>query len=153
MTTNKLEHEVEALRRVPLFAGVEPMKLKLLAFASERIEFSPGQELVRQGEHGKAAYVLLSGEADVFVRSGDAEMKVASLTGNEFIGEISILCDVPRTATVRATSTVQTLRIEKDHFFELVENSPSIGVQMMRILASRLARTTAEMSALRANSG
>ena len=66
-----LENEVEALRRVPLFSGVEPMKLKLLAFASERIEFSAGQALMRQGEHGDAAYVMLSGEAEVLVSSGD----------------------------------------------------------------------------------
>ena len=49
--TKMLEHEVEALRRVPLFSGVEPMKLKLLAFASERIEFAAGQDLMRQGDH------------------------------------------------------------------------------------------------------
>ncbi|MFY0613972.1 MAG: cyclic nucleotide-binding domain-containing protein [Hyphomicrobiaceae bacterium] len=145
-----LEHEVEALRRVPLFASVEPIKLKLLAFASERIEFSAGQDLMRQGEHGDAAYVMLSGEAEVLVSSGDVETRVATLTGNEFIGEISILCGVPRTATVRAITPVETLRIDKDQFFELVENAPSIAVQMMRILAERLAKTTAEMSAMRA---
>lgn len=148
--TKQLEHEVEALRRVPLFAGVEPMKLKLLAFASERIEFSAEQDLVRQGEHGDSAYVLLSGEADVLVASGGVETCVAKLTGNEFVGEISILCDVPRTATVRAVTLVDTLRIDKEHFFELVENTPSIAVQMMRILAARLARTTAEMTAIKA---
>ena len=145
-----LENEVEALRRVPLFSGVEPMKLKLLAFASERIEFSAGQALMRQGEHGDAAYVMLSGEAEVLVSSGDIETRVATLTGNEFIGEISILCGVPRTATVRAITPVETLKIDKEQFFELVENAPSIAVQMMRILAERLAKTTAEMSAVRA---
>ena len=148
--TKQLEHEVEALRRVPLFSGVEPMKLKLLAFASERIEFSAGQDLMRQGEHGDAAYVMLSGEAEVLVTSSDVETRVAVMTGNEFIGEISILCDVPRTATVRAITPVETLRIDKEQFFELVEHSPSIAVQMMRILAARLAKTTAEMSAMRA---
>ena len=149
--TKMLEHEVEALRRVPLFSGVEPMKLKLLAFASERIEFSAGQDLMRQGEHGDAAYVMLAGEAEVLVTSSDVETRVAMMTGNEFIGEISILCDVPRTATVRAITPVETLRIDKDQFFELVENSPSSAVQMMRILAMRLAKTTAELTAMRAN--
>jgi CRP-like cAMP-binding protein len=148
--TKQLGQDVEALRRVPLFAGVAPMKLKLLAFASERIEFSPGQDLMRQGEHGDEAYVMISGETEVLVSNGGVETQVAVLKGNEFIGEISILCDVPRTATVRAITAVETLRIDKEHFFELVENSPSIAVQMMRTLAARLAKTTAEMSALRA---
>ena len=150
--TKMLEHEVEALRRVPLFSGVEPMKLKLLAFASERIEFTSGQDLMRQGEHGDAAYVMLSGEAEVLVTVASVETRVAKMTGNEFIGEISILCDVPRTATVRALTTVDTLRVDKDQFFELVENSPSIAVQMMRILAMRLANTTAELTAARTSS-
>jgi CRP-like cAMP-binding protein len=148
--TKMLEHEVEALRRVPLFSGIEPIKLKLLAFASERLEFSAGQDLMRQGEHGDAAYVMLAGEAEVLVTNSDVETRVAMMTGNEFIGEISILCDVPRTATVRALTRVETLRIDRDQFFELVENSPSIGIQMMRILSMRLAKTTAELIDLRA---
>ena len=60
-----LNEEVEALRSVPLFAKIEPSKLKLLAFTSERLTFPAGQELFHQGDAGDAAYIILDGRADV----------------------------------------------------------------------------------------
>ncbi|MEM7746831.1 MAG: cyclic nucleotide-binding domain-containing protein [Pseudomonadota bacterium] len=149
--SKQLEQDVEALRRVPLFAEVNTLTLKLLAFASERVSFPARQDVVRQGEHGDAAYVLIDGVAEVFTEQGGVESKVAELSGHEFVGEISILCNVPRTATVRAVTQLETLRIEKDQFFDLLENSPVVAVQMLRVLAERLAKTTADMATLRAS--
>src|SRR5262245_41523758 len=97
-----LKDEVELLRRVPLFAGVEPTKLKLLAFTSDRMSFLPGQVLFEQGDTGDAAYVVLGGSAEVLVNRSGAQIKVADIEKNAIVGEIAILCDVPRTATVRA---------------------------------------------------
>ncbi len=65
-----LKDEVGMLRKVPLFAGVEPSKLKLLAFTSDRVSYSPGQILFHQGDEGDAAYVILSGTADILVEFG-----------------------------------------------------------------------------------
>ena len=62
-----LNEEVEALRSVPLFAKIEPSKLKLLAFTSERLTFPAGGELFHQGDPGDAAYIILDGQADVVV--------------------------------------------------------------------------------------
>lgn len=62
-----LKEEVGMLRLVPLFSGIEPAKLKLLAFTSDRVSYRDGQELFKQGDEGDAAYVILSGEADVIV--------------------------------------------------------------------------------------
>ncbi|MCG8357546.1 MAG: cyclic nucleotide-binding domain-containing protein, partial [Kiloniellales bacterium] len=62
-----LDQEVDILRRIPLFANIEPAKLKLMAFASERMTYRDGQAVVRQGEQGDSAYVILEGEADVVV--------------------------------------------------------------------------------------
>jgi len=64
---------------------------------------------------------------------------------NAIIGEIAILCDVPRTATVRADSTLVTLRISKDLFFRLVNEFPQMAVEIMRELARRLEKTTAQL--------
>src|SRR5262245_26813554 len=109
-----LHEEVEALRRVPLFAKIEPSKLKLLAFTSEKLEYEAGQDLFQQGDAGDALYIIMGGEADVIVVTPAGERVVAKLGKNNFIGEIAILCDVPRTATVRARSTLTTLRISKE---------------------------------------
>ena len=64
-----LKQEFELLRRVPMFAEIEPAKLKLLAFMSERIGFDPGKQLMRQGDPADAAYLIIEGYADVIVET------------------------------------------------------------------------------------
>lgn len=141
-----LQQDVEILRKIPLFAKVDPTKLKLLAFTSEHVEFMPGEQVCRQGEHGDAAYILLQGDADIVVETPEGEVKVATLHKNDIVGEIAILCDVPRTASVIAATPLVTLRISKDGFFNLVTQFPQIGVEIMHELASRLHHTTLLLS-------
>ncbi len=144
-----LKDEVELLRQIPLFANIEPARLKLLAFTSERVSFEKDQELFSQGDMGDAAYVILDGTADVLVDSKGNQAHVATIDANEFVGEIAILCDVPRTATVRAKNKLQTLKILKEHFLDLLSEFPDMSVEVMRELANRLSDTTAELSRVR----
>lgn len=144
-----LKDEVELLRRVPLFANVAPAKLKLLAFTSERISYAAGQTLFNQGDQGDAAYVVLSGSADVLVDSPSGQIKVATLEPNTIVGEIAILCEVARTATVKAAAPLEALRIRKDHFLRLLAEFPEMTVEIMRVLADRLSHTTAELTEAR----
>lgn len=146
----QLNDEVEALRRVSLFSGIEPAKLKLLAFTSERVNFAKGQSLMRQGESGDTAYLILSGTADVMVNSGAGPVKVAEIGRNGFVGEMAILRNQPRSATVTAASDMTTLKITKESFFQLVQDSPRIAVELMRILAQRLEETTTALTGARA---
>ncbi len=140
-----LNEEVELLRNIPLFAKLEPSKLKLLAFTAERITYEPDQILFNQGDVGDAAYIIVEGAAKVLVDTPDGELEVAALGRNDFVGEIAILCDVPRTATVRASAKTVTLRITKDLFFRLVAEFPEMSVEIMRELASRLEHTTQQL--------
>jgi CRP-like cAMP-binding protein len=141
-----LEQEVEILRTIPLFANIEPSKLKLMAFASERLTFSAGQALFHEGAEGNAAYIVIEGTADVLVDGREGSpIKVAEVGANDIVGEIAILCDVPRTATVQATSELVTLRITKELFFRLLHDFPQIGVEVMRVLAHRLETTTRQL--------
>ena len=133
-----LKNEVEQLQRVPLFADVSPAKLKLLAFTSDLVSYGPDRIMVKQGDPGDAAYVVLAGSADVLVNSQSGEIKVATLEPNSIVGEIAILCDVARTATVRANAPLETLRIRKDHFLRLLAEFPEMAVEIMRVLADRL---------------
>ena len=142
-----LNEEVELLRQIPLFSNVEPAKLKLLAFTSERVTFGPGQMMVQQGDTGDAAYIIIEGDADILIDTPDGPIKVATVGRNAIIGEIAILCDVPRTATVQARTQLVTLRITKDLFFRLVNEFPQMAVEIMRELARRLERTTAQLQA------
>jgi CRP-like cAMP-binding protein len=146
-----LTQEVDALRRLPLFQRIEPRRLKLLAFTSERMVFQPGEDVVRQGEPGDAAYIVLEGDADVIVATPTGELKVATLGCNDIVGEIAILIDIPRTATVRASTELTTLRIAKDHFFRLVTEVPEMGIEIMKELARRLEKTTADLREARSD--
>ena len=140
-----LEEEVKLLRNIPLFANIEPSKLKLLAFTSERLVFKTGEVLFEQGDPGDAAYIVVEGEAEILVKTPTGPMVVATLEHNAIVGEIAILCDVPRTATVRAASELVALKISKDVFFRLVMDFPQMAVEIMRELAHRLESTTEQL--------
>lgn len=133
-----LNEEVELLRSVPLFAKIEPSKLKLLAFTSERLTFAANQVLFHQGDIGDAAYVIIDGQAEVIVETPNGPLTVAKVGKNAFVGEIAILIDVPRTASIKATTKLETLKISKDLFFRLVKEFPEMAVEIMRELARRV---------------
>lgn len=132
-----------------MFAGMAPAKLKLLAYTSERLSYRCGENLFRQGEDGDAAFVILHGSADVLVETEKGEVKVAELAENSVVGEISILCDIARTATVRAVTPIEVLRISKENFLNLLADFPDMTIEVVRVLASRLAQTTSELTAER----
>ncbi len=140
-----LSNEVELLRRVPLFAGIEPTRLKLLAYTSDVVTYRAGQVLFRKGDVGDAAYVIIKGDADVSIPAASGDVAVAQLHDGDFLGEIAILCDTPRTATVTARNELKALRIRKEPFFQLLHQFPEMAVEMTRLLAERLTRTTAEL--------
>jgi len=140
-----LQEEVELLRRVPLFADIEPAKLKLIAFTSERVIFDPEEYVFHQGDMGDAAYIIMDGDADVLIDGPGGARAVARVGRNEFVGEIAILCDVPRTASIRARSRVTTLRISKDLFLRLMTDFPKMSLTIMRVIAQRLENTTAQL--------
>ncbi len=142
-----LNEEVDLLRKIPLFAKIDPSKLKLLAFTSERLTYGAGQELFHQGDVGDTAYIIIDGEADVLVDTPTGELAVAKLKQNDLVGEIAILINVPRTATVRADSELTTLAISKDQFFRMIGEFPDMAVEIMRELAQRLERTTIQLRA------
>ena len=142
-----LKEEFELLRRVPIFAEIEPSKLKLLAFMSERIGFDPGKRLVQQGDPADAAYLIIDGHAEVVLETPAGPVVVATLGANQTVGEMGILGDVPRNATVRAKDRLIVLRISKDPFMRMVREFPNMAVSIMRELAQRLDATNHQLSA------
>ena len=142
-----LKQEFELLRRVPIFAEIEPSKLKLLAFMSERVGFDPGKPLVRQGDPADAAYLIIEGHAEVMVETPAGSVLVATNGPNELVGEMGILCDAPRNATVYAKDRVVALRISKEPFMRMVREFPTMAVSIMQELAQRVTSTNIQLSA------
>jgi CRP/FNR family cyclic AMP-dependent transcriptional regulator len=140
-----LQQEFEFLRRVPAFAEIEPAKLKLLAFMSERVGFDDGKFLCHQGDQADAAYLIIEGEADIILEGPGGPVTVATLGANDIVGEMAILGDVPRNASVRAKGRLVALRIAKDPFMRMVREFPSMAVSIMQELAHRLDSTNNQL--------
>jgi CRP-like cAMP-binding protein len=135
-----LKDEAHVLRGVPLFAGMDPTKLKLLAFASDRVRFKEGQVLFRQGDAPNGAFVILSGEVEVMSGPQGAERRIGTAGARDVVGEVAILSDQPRDTTVIARTHVEALRITKDHFHKLLACCPGTMAQIIRVLGDRMAR-------------
>ena len=146
-----LNDDVEILKCVPLFSKVEPAKLKLIAFTGERMTFNVSQEVCHQGDPGDAMYVILGGVADVLIDTPTGQLRVAQLKKNGFFGETAILCDAPRNATIKASESLLTLKINKDMFYRLVSEFPSMAIEMMRELAHRVEDTNQKLREATAN--
>jgi len=141
-----LKEEFELLRRVPIFAEIEPSKLKLLAFMSERVGFDSGKRLMQQGDPADAAYLIIDGHAEVILETPAGPVIVATLGPNDTVGEMGILGNVPRAATVRAKDRLIALRISKELFMRMVREFPSMAVSIMQELAHRLDMTNHQLS-------
>jgi CRP/FNR family cyclic AMP-dependent transcriptional regulator len=140
-----LQQDVDLLRNVPLFRNLDAAKLKLLAFTSDRLTYAAGDSLFSQGDSGDSAYVIVEGEADIIIETPSGPIIVATVKQNDWVGEIAILCDVPRTATITAKSKLTTLRISKDVFFQLIMQFPKMSIEVMRELAFRLECTNRQL--------
>ena len=138
-----LEDEVAALAQTPLFAKLEPATLKLLAFASRRVSFAAGQALFREGDRADCAYLIISGSAVVLVGGTGGGTEIARIGKNHFVGELALLSDSARNATVQASGELIALEINRDLFFQLIRDVPNIAIEVMRDLGVRLQETTA----------
>ena len=111
------------------------------------MNFAAGQEVCHQGDPGDTMYVILGGVADVLIDTDKGQIVVAEMQPNSFFGEIAILCDVPRTATIKAREPLSTLKITKDMFYRLVAEFPEMAIEIMRELAHRLEDTNEKLRA------
>ncbi len=141
--------EAEMLRKVPFFGGLDPAKLKLLAFTSRALRFASGESLMRAGERADSAYVILEGEVEILGKTNAGEFVVAVQGRNALIGEMGVIMNVPRTATVRAKDAVRALRIADEVFLRLLTENPDCALHVMRVLSTRLAVGTREMESLK----
>jgi CRP-like cAMP-binding protein len=146
MTMN-LDQEADLIQRLPLFSRIDPATRKLLCFAAEQLCLEAGQVLFRAGDDADSAYLVLSGTLEVSVPAAAGPVHVSTAGANELIGEIGVFGDAPRTATVTATTRVEALRIPKDVLQAVVHGNPAASQQITRLLAQRLANTTARLAA------
>jgi CRP-like cAMP-binding protein len=125
----------DLLRNVGLFAPLDRLALAQLAAHLEPVEMRSGQELFRKGDRGDALYVVASGMLGVY---GDENERLSILVAGDTFGEMALLCEDPRSATVRAESASELVRLDRERFQELLEREPKLGIVIARELAERL---------------
>ncbi len=123
------------LKSLPLFANVPDEELAQIAGFAQEVTVDQGRELVREGDFSYEFMAIEEGEAEVTREGGH----VADLGAGDFFGEISLVTQRPRTATVTATSPVRALVITERSFKTLLEHQPEIQGKVMSALAARLA--------------
>jgi CRP/FNR family cyclic AMP-dependent transcriptional regulator len=127
--------KVELIRKVPLFGHLSKRQLEQIAQIADEIDLREGKEMTKQGSRGREFFVLLDGTADV--KKGGR--RINTMKSGDFFGEIALVSDVPRTATVTATSPIRALVITDRSFRRLMQDMPEIQAKVLSALAERLA--------------
>ena len=130
--------KIELLRRVPLFAGCSGKELGQISALADELYQPEGTTLISEGTKGREFFVLVDGSVAVR-RNG---RKLNSLGSGTFFGEIALVSDTPRTATVVSTSPVRLLVITGQSFSRLLRETPSIQAKVLAALAERVAPAT-----------
>jgi CRP-like cAMP-binding protein len=128
------DSKVAAMARVPLFSRCSKGEVARIAQLADEVDLPAGKTLTKEGATGREFFVLLEGTAEV-QRGGKW---ISTMHGGDFFGEISLVTNVPRTATVKTTSPVHALVITDRAFRELLRDSPVIQGKVLEAVAARL---------------
>jgi CRP/FNR family transcriptional regulator, cyclic AMP receptor protein len=126
--------KVAIIKNVPLFAPLGKAQLSQVASIADEAHLPEGKELTRQGERGREFFVLLEGEVEVR-RDGK---KIATIRPGDFFGEMALVSDRPRNATVTATKPLRVLVIRDTEFRSVLLRTPQIALKVLQAIADRL---------------
>jgi CRP-like cAMP-binding protein len=126
--------KVDLIAGVPLFAGLSKSEIGQVASIADEIDLPADKVLIREGERGREFFVLLEGEVEV-TRKGK---KLATRRAGEFFGEIALVSNLPRVATVKTGKPVRALVIRDIEFRALLRKAPAIAVKVLQAVADRL---------------
>lgn len=126
--------KLELLSNVPLFSECSKKELKEIALIADELDLPSGTVLIREGERGREFFVLVEGSLSVS-KNG---RRVTALGDGTWVGEMALLSDTPRNATVTATSPVRVLVITDRAFQALVKRSPTIALKVLASVSERL---------------
>jgi signal transduction histidine kinase len=137
----------EMLRNVPLFADLMPADLEELLGSSRTFTAPTGMQVIAEGAAGEALFVILSGELEVTKSENGREIVLARRGAGDFLGEMSLLEQRPRTASVHAVAESRLLEIDAATFQHLLETKPRIATTILRTVAARLRSTESSLMA------
>ena len=131
------DSKADALGRAPLFEGLSRGELEDLAKVTEDLEVEPGKVLCREGETAREFFVIVDGEVEVT----KDDRPVRTLSDGDFFGEIALIEDMARTATVTAKTPLRFFVLTRQSFWSLIEHQPEVERKILRALAKRVLAT------------
>jgi CRP-like cAMP-binding protein len=132
--------KVDALSRAALFEGLSRRQLVQLARVSEDLEVPAGEVLCKEGQLGREFFVIIDGEVEV-TKDGK---QLAVRGGGEFFGEMALLEQIPRTATVTARTPLRFFVLTRRDFQQLLRDNPGVELKILRALARRLLKVSGD---------
>ncbi len=137
---------VDVLRQVWLFSGLDEQQLDAVSSLTFQKTFGPGELIVEEGRTGNGLYAIISGNVEAVIALGtEQERTVNRLGSGEVFGEMALLGEWPRTATVRALDEVECLGIDRWVFLTQLERHPQMGIKLLQILAQKLRDSDARL--------
>ena len=143
-----LAEETDLLRKIPMFAKMETSKLKLLAFASEMVSFEDGDIVFNSGDSADYAYVIMEGAVDIITETEKGPIVTVTLSQNQLIGELGVLNNTPRIATLVANGNLRAMKITAEMFFRILRENSEVALDVIRMLSDKLTRTHAQVEEL-----
>ncbi len=136
------------LKSAAVFAGIEGEELAALAEITLEHEYAPGDVIFEEGKPAHHLYVVVNGRVEVFRTVNDRERPLAVLGPRECFGEMAILDEAPRSASIRAIEPTTVLKIDRESFRELILERPQIAFAIFKILSGRLRTQNIEADSL-----
>src|SRR5262249_23107254 len=134
-----VEGIAEILAPHPIFARFDRSELLAVAAQCGFATYPAGATVMREGDAGTFACVILEGEVDGFVGFPAGPIRLAQIGRHGIVGELGVFADMPRTATVTTRTDISVIRIEQERLMRLSAEYPSIAVAIIRELGARLA--------------
>jgi CRP/FNR family cyclic AMP-dependent transcriptional regulator len=134
------------LRAVPLFQSLSDDNLRSLAKTVMKRHAATGEVLCREGELGDEMYVVLSGTVTLHKSVADRETELGRLESGAHFGEMALIGETPRSATIRAATDLDYLAIDRDTLMKVIAEFPTVALQILRGYNQRLADTTERLA-------
>ncbi len=128
-----------ALKKVPLFANLTLDQLEAIHQLADEVTFLPNEVVMREGEPGSELYLLLEGKLDVYLGWETPEQsRLGKIRAVDYVGEMAILDDEPRGATIVAVEQARVLSLEGQILKDLILQMPEIAFEIFRVLTGRV---------------
>ncbi len=139
-----LENDIEILRKLPIFNDMEHEHLSMIAFSSERLLFQRGERLMVDGQVGHAAYVILSGSAEIIEGTGEAR-RIHHVGPGAMVGELAMLVEFTFSSTAIASDELEVLELSRDLIHRMMQQFPPIAEYFSLRIHGRLSRMVEEL--------